>query len=179
MRNLSLILCFILPSFLKTGGPAFTVYEMKILYLLACEDMRTTWYPDGKGHAIGLGYNDWGTKKRRWAIAKYTKGGLTLAEAKEITLAELAKYRTGQKDQFIDLAFRFHIYNTGSCKSINDLKGCCKAKVGCGSPNEDVRKSHNPRRKFEYALATHNWEYVNKKMAEYQKKAAFISSKYK
>ena len=159
---------FLIPILFASKVPTpYNLYQIKVWTIASSEGFRSECYPDGKTaqgvqkFSIGFGYNDWGKQSRRAEIAQYLKGGLTWDEGIQITLKELSKYKTGQSDPYTDLAFRLHIYNTGSCKTKSDLKGCCKSKVGCGNPNKAVRKSHNPRRKFEYALATHDFDTVN------------------
>ena len=99
-------------------------------------------------------------------------------EGVEIAMDEMASYSTKQSDPYVDLAYRLHTYNTGSCKSIKDLRGCCGGTIGCKSGSADVRLSHNPRRKFEYALATHDFLTVNIMLSDYRKKADMNRRRY-
>ena len=164
---------------------AYNLYEIKSWYIQANEGFSPKWYPDGvtrsgkQKYSIACGYNDWGTSERRWKIAKYLKNGLSYMEGIEISIEELASYKTKQSDPYVDLAFRLHMFNTGSCKSIKDLRGCCGATFGCGSGSTNTRLSHNPRRKFEYALATHDFITVNVMLSDFRKRAAMIRSRHK
>lgn len=186
MLRLLFAAIFVLPIATASKAPCpYSLYQIKVWTTVATEDFSPKWYKDGvtkKGtqkYAIGLGYNDWGTWERRKEIAGYLKGGLTWDEGIEISMKELAKVKTGQSDPYTDLAFRLHAYNTGRCKSVTDLRGCCGAKIGCGSSNRDIRASHNPRRRFEYALATHDFDTVNDMVEGFKDKAAKLARKHK
>ncbi len=167
-RTSLLAVGFILPIMWASKAPCpYTKFQIESWVMGGGEGFRDSWYPDGKTpsgvqkYSIGHGYNDWGTKARRDEIAKYTKDGLTWDESMEISRKELSKIKTTQSDYYTDIAFRLHIYNTGRCKSVSELARCRGGRAGCGSPLENVRKSHNVRRKLEVALASHNFEVAN------------------
>jgi len=131
-------------------------------------------------YAIGCGYNDYGTSERRKAIASYLKDGLTFSEAVEISLAELEKrYSGNHTDPYTKLAFQLHAYKTGrSVKSNFDLLGCCGGKGHCGSDKGNVVKSHTEARKFEYALASHDFDTINEMGAKFKTRKEMIERRY-
>jgi hypothetical protein len=166
-----------------TTAVKYTPYQIATWYIQSEEGFTSYWKRDGyvagrKAYVIGMGYNDWGKPSRRYAISEPLRGGLSYDEALTISLEELKSYRTGKTNVYVDLAFRLHIFNTGKCSSIEDLRGCCGKRIGCGSASENVRTAHNPRRKFEYALATHNWDYVNFCIETYKEKASALRRKH-
>lgn len=179
MLRLLIPICLLAFAFKANKLPnSYTPYQVKIWTIKATEAYRPTWYPDGPGkYSIGLGYNDWGTHARRKEIA-WAGPHVSYPEALKITLGELDKMKVNIKDPWVKAAFQLHIYNTGKCKSVQDLRGCCGASVGCGSSNKNVRKSHKPRRKLEYAMATHDFQTVYQMAAEFQEIAAQMDRLY-
>ena len=175
-----------LPVLSSSKSPCpYSLYQIKAWVIGGSEGFKSTWYPDGvtkdgkQKYSIGHGYNDWGMDKRRWKIGKYLKDGLTWEESLEISMGELSSYKTGHTDLYVDLAFRLHIYNVGNCKSIKGLRGCCGSSVGCGASARNVRDSHNPRRKLEYALASHDFGKVVELVDFFRQKRDEVYAEYK
>ena len=157
----------------------YTPYQITVFAIRGFEDFSPYWYKDGKTEkgeqkfSIGYGYNDWGLYSRRAGI----NPPITHEKALQLTLAHLATLNSQSSDKWTALAFKLRAYNTGCVRSIEQLKGCCGSTNGCGDSRKYIRDSHTPRRKFEYALATHNFAYVNDVVAELQLKNLQILQK--
>ncbi len=140
----------------------YTPYQILMWEIKANEGYRSWWYRDGTvqnriAHSIGFGWNDCGNRRRK-EIAQFTKDGkVTFDEAMTITLREIEKYGKLHSDPYKNLALQLYSYNCGLTKKGSSLGHCCHSKKGCGSPKQNVRKSHNRRRQFELALWNHRW----------------------
>ena len=84
---------FLLPIATASKAPCpYSLYQIKVWTTVATEAFYPKWNKEGvtkdgaQKYAIGLGYNDWGTWKRRKEIAGYLKGGLTWEEGFEISM---------------------------------------------------------------------------------------------
>jgi len=150
----------------------YTPYQILVWEIKANEGYKSWWYPDGvnrgkQAYSIGFGWNDLGNRRRN-EISEYTSDKkVTFQEATEITLKEIKKYGTLNKDQYRNLALQLYSYNCGLAKSGASLGHCCGGSKGCGFHYHklckgrhchacDVRKMHNERRKFELALWNHD-----------------------
>lgn len=157
----------------------YTPYQVMIWSIKANEGFKPDWYRDGQGkngpkYSIGFGYNDWGLASRRKGI----NPPITWEKGLELTVREIQTMKV-KGDKWQALAFKLHAYNVGPVRTIKELRGCCDAKVGCGSRKENIRNSHNPRRKFEYALATYNWSYVIPVIEMWREKSVRIEVNFK
>lgn len=169
----------------------YSEYQMKVWELKAREGYIPWWKKDGmvyhrglkrrvQSYSIGFGYNDQGSASRRKAIAKYTRDGkVSYSEALKISLSLDVWKRKYHSDPLTNLAMQLYAYNRGTIKHPSELGRCCGGKKGCGHPNRNVRRSHNPRRAFELALKRHDWVAIQAHVEENQKKAAISDRLYK
>lgn len=157
----------------------YTQYQVLVFAIRGYENFSPYWYEDGKTatgkqkYSIGYGYNDWGLYSRRRGIVP----PISHEQALALTLDHLETLPTQSSDKWVNLAFKLRAYNTGLVKKVSDLRGCCGASVGCGSPMKDIRDSHKPRREFEWALANHNWGRVNVELEKLREKNLKILQK--
>lgn len=192
LKSIVLGFMFFIPGLMANKSPTpYNTWQIKSWFIVATEGFSPTWYPDGKGHSIACGYNDWGPKyrnQRRAKIAHYLKGGLTVSEAVEISVGELNSFkpRNPHSDKYVDLAARFYGYQAGFYPSYNQMNGCCGSKNGCAyskakttEENNNVRKSHNRKLKFIKALRDHNWDVVNSMMVEFRSQKAEIERRFR
>jgi hypothetical protein len=161
--HISLVLC-VLFLFLNANiipKSKYTPYQILVWEIKANEGYRSWWYKDGfnrgkQSYSIGFGWNDLGNRRRE-EIAQYTADGkVTFDEATEITLKEIKKYGTLNKDPYKNVALQLYSYNCGLTKDGSKLGRCCGGTRGCGSSNANIRNHHNSRRKFELALWNHD-----------------------
>lgn len=174
----SCMLFFIILMSANTHKFEYTPYQMLIWEIKANEGYRSWWYPDGRGqngrqaYSIGFGWNDLGNVRRN-EIKQFTKDRkVTFDEAMTITLREIAKYGRLHQDPYKNLALQLYSYNCGLTNSGASLGKCCGSRSGCGSPNKNIRKAHNRRRRFELALWSHEWKSVRKYTEQNQSKLA-------
>lgn len=163
----------------KVPPMEYSPYQILIWEIKANEGYRSWWYPDGyvqgrKASAIGFGWNDCGNR-RRGEIKEFTRDhNVTFDEALIITLREVKKYGTLNKDPYKNLALQLYSYNCGPTKNGSKLGKCCGAKWGCGSKSKNVRKGHNRRRKFELALWNHDSSEIRRYTEENKKKLSIM-----
>lgn len=153
----------------------YTPYQILVWEIKANEGYRSWWYPDGynkgkRSYSIGFGWNDLGGR-RRHEISNYTEDKkVTFNEAVEITVKELNKYGSLNKDPFKNIALQLYSYNCGLTTSGSKLGKCCGGSKGCGSSKYNVRKAHNARRDFELALWNHDMLAINRRTAANKQK---------
>lgn len=159
-------------------GCDYTAYQILVWEIKANEGYRSWWYRDGVGgngrpaYSIGFGWNDCGGV-RRHEIKKYTADHkVTVEEATEIMLAEIAKYGKMSNDPLRDVAMKLHRYNCGTTVTGQDLRNCCGGSSGCGRNSSSIRNSHNRRRKFELALWMHDLSEINRITSENKEKVS-------
>ena len=170
-------------TFLKNSIPDleyeslnYTPYQVMVWEIKANEGYESWWYKDGivngkQSYAIGFGWNDQGSSKRRKEITGYTQDGkVTPDEALQITLYEIEKYGRLHADALKNNALRLYSYSRGLIKTNERLGGCCGYRHGCGSNNKNVKKVHQRRRKLELAMWNHDYNTINIMTTENLKK---------
>lgn len=160
----------------KIDRLSYSPYQMLSWEIKANEGFRNTWYkdPGGNGsYCIGFGWNDLGGK-RRYEAKKYMKGGkISFDDATKLTVSEIQKYGTLNKDPLKNLALQLYSYNCGLTKSGSRLGKCCNSKTwGCGRKSKNIRDAHNRRRKYELALWNHDYVSIEKYTQENREKLA-------
>lgn len=174
--HICLVICTILLFANANISPKlqYSPYQILVWEIKANEGYKSWWYPDGynrgkRAYSIGFGWNDLGQRRRK-EIAKYTHDGkVTFDEATEISIKEINKYGTLNKDPLKNLALQLYSYNCGLTKSGASLGHCCGGSRGCGAHIGisckgkkkchacNVVKMHNERRAFELALWRHDF----------------------
>lgn len=159
----------------------YNTWEIMAWEIKANEGYRSWWYEDGmvynrklkrrvQAYSIGFGWNDQG-KVRRDEIKEFTRDGkVTFDEATTITIREIRKYGTLNKDPLRNTALRLYSYSRGLTTDPHKLGGCCGYKRGCGNANDNIRISHSRRRKFELACWNHDYATINRMTEENKQK---------
>lgn len=147
----------------------YSPYQVLMFELKANEGFRSNWYKDGivngnQAYSIGYGWSDWGGKRRKYISNYLADGKIDNKEATLLIVSEIKNMGILNKDPYKNVAMQLYSYNRGLIRSSKKLGRCCGARYGCGSPNFNVRQSHNRRRKFELALFKHDFDTIEKMM---------------
>lgn len=160
--------------------PGYTNFQIAMWYLKGHESFRPWEYPDGNYPSKGFGFNlspdkiEWVSevlgfhaKERNWTWEEGTKVLYAYWDKK------YSKFNAPGLNEAQKHAVVAHEYNRGKYKNI---RGCCGKSVGCGNPDENIRKSHNPRRIFEWKW--YNGELTDEDIEAVRKRAIQVQQKW-